>query len=110
MAIRPPMKMVGVTVAISERAKTTLERQAKERGIASSVWAGQVFDIGFAAVCAREKSMPISDADLDAIVDGTLLLMSRSEWDSADIAAKLGIPEATVARIISAWRDYRRAS
>ena len=54
--------------------------------------------------------MPISDADLDAIVGGTLLLMSRSEWDSADIAAKLGVPEATVARIITAWRDYRRAS
>lgn len=110
MGFRPPMKMVGVTVAISERAKTTLERQAKERGIASSIWAGQVFDMGFAAVCAREKSMPITDADLDAIVGGTLLMITRENWSTADIAAALGVPEATVSRILDAWRDYRRAS
>lgn len=102
-------KMVGLTVPVTERAKLTLDRQAAERGVSSSFWAGQVFDMGFAAVCAREKSMPISDADLDAVVGGTLLLLARKNWDCAAIAGALGVPDETVARILDAWRDYRRA-
>lgn len=110
MPAKNHFKMIGIAIQIPERAKAALERQARARGIASSLWAGQVFDMGFAAVCAREKSMPIADADLDAIVGGTLLLMSREEWDTADIAAKLGVPEATIERIIAAWCEYRRAA
>lgn len=103
-------KLVGITVNVSERAKLTLDRQARERGCASSMWAGQVFDIGFAAVCAREKSMPITDTDLDAITGATLLLWNRGQWDTASISMGLGVPEATVARILEGWREYRRAA
>ena len=102
------MRQVGITISIPEKAKMTLDRQAAERGYSSSLWAGRVFDLGFAAICAREKSMPITDADLDAIVAGTLLLTSTKDWDTAEIAQALGVPEATVARILSVWWDYRR--
>lgn len=107
---RAPQRQVGITLSIPERAKVTLDRQAKERGVGSSIWAGQVFDLGFAAVCAREKDMPITDADLDAIVGATLLLWERGEWDSASISKGLGVSEATVSRILDGWRSYRRAS
>lgn len=102
-------KMVGISCAIPEIAKVTFDRQARERGLPPSVWIGQVFDIGFAGVCARENSMPVTDPDLDAIVGATLLLWSRKDWDTAKIAKGLGVSEATVARILDGWREYRRA-
>ncbi|MBT9370295.1 hypothetical protein [Rhizobium sp. CSW-27] len=105
---KAPVRTVGIALTVTEKAKANLDRQAAARGIPSSRWASQIFDIGFAAVCAREKSMPISDADLDAICGATLLLWSRGEWDTAAIAAGLGVPEATVARILDGWREYRR--
>jgi hypothetical protein len=101
-------KMVGITLTIMDKAKQALDRHARDRGLSSSMWAGQVFDIGFAAVCAREKSMPITDGDLDAICAATLLLWATKEWDTAKIAAGLGVPEATVARILDGWKQYRR--
>lgn len=103
-------KMVGVTINVTAKAKDTLDRQAGQRGCASSLWASQVFDIGFAAICAREKSMPITDADLDAICGATLLLWARGDWDTARIAQGLGVPEATVSRVLDGWREYRRGS
>lgn len=87
----------------------TLDRQARERGIGSAMWASQIFDMGFAAVCAREKSMPITDADLDAIVGATLLLQARERWTAFKIAKALGVPESTVERILASWKQYRRA-
>jgi hypothetical protein len=102
-------KRVGITIKVPEVAKATLDRQATARGLSTSIWAGQVFDIGFAAICARERSMPITDADLDAIVGATLLLCSR-DWNTAAIATGLGVSEETIARILDGWRDYRRAA
>ncbi len=101
-------KMIGVSIKISERAKATLDRQARERGVASSLLAEQLFDMGFAALCAREKSMPITDGDLDAITGATLLLWARKEWTTSEIAKGLGIDEAVVVRILDGWKDYRR--
>jgi hypothetical protein len=102
-------KMVGLSVTIPAKAKATLDRQAAERGLASSVWAGQVFDIGFAAVCGREKSMPVSDGDLDAICGATLLLKFGKSWKPDEIAKGLGVPEGTVRDILAGWKEYRRA-
>ncbi len=104
----PGTRLIGVSISITDKAKITLDRQAAERGVSSSLWAGQIFDMGFAAVCAREKSMPISDGDLDALVGGTLLLMARGDWDADGIADMLGVPPATVSRILDAWVSYRR--
>jgi hypothetical protein len=101
-------KMMPISVSISEKAKATLDRQARERGVSASTLAGQLFDMGFAALCAREKSMPVTDGDLDAIVSGSLLLWARKEWDTSEIAKKLGVPEATVVRMLDGWKDYRR--
>lgn len=103
-----PQKMTGVSLTVTERAKKALDRQAAERGLSSSQWAGQVFDIGFAAVCAREKSMPLGDGDLDAICGATLLLRAREKWNTAALGKALGVPEATIERILDGWRDYRR--
>lgn len=101
-------KLVGVQVNITALAKKTLDRQAAERGCATSLWASQIFDIGFAAVCGREKSMPVTDGDLDAICGATLLLWAQEKWDTAKIAQGLGVPESTVSRILDGWRTYRR--
>jgi hypothetical protein len=100
-------KMVGISLSVPIKAKQTLDRQAAERGLASSMWIGQVFDAGFAAICAREKSMPIADGDLDAIVGATLLLRSEN-WAAGKIAAGLGVPKDTVQRILDGWKTYRR--
>lgn len=106
---RRPLKMVGIAVNVPAAAEKTLDRQADARGIAPSRWAGMVFDIGFAAVCAREKSMPATDADLDAICGATLLLWTQERWDTASIGKALGVPESTVVRILDGWAGYRRA-
>jgi hypothetical protein len=103
-------KLVGIQINVTALAKKTIDRQAAERGCDSSLWAGQVFDIGFAAVCAREKSMPIGDGDLDAIVGATLLLWSLGDWDTDSISKGLGVPESTVIRILDGWKTYRRGS
>lgn len=103
----PRMKMVGVQISIPERAKQTVDRQARERGVSTTIWVGQLFDMGFAAVCSREKSMPISDDDLNAIVGAVLLLREREKWDTASLAQSLGVSEPTVVRILDAWKTYR---
>lgn len=107
---RPSFKPVVITLTVPEVAKLTLDRQARARGLQTTQWAGQVFDVGFAAICAREKSMPITDADLDAVVGATLLLREGWNWDAAKIAKGLGVPASTVVRILDGWHDYRRAS
>jgi hypothetical protein len=99
--------MIGISLTVPMAAKLTLDRQAAARGIASSLWIGQVFDVGFGAVCAREKSMPISDGDLDALVGATLLLQSEN-WHPEKIAKGLGVPRATITRILDGWKKYRR--
>lgn len=101
-------KMVGVSLTVPLKAKQTLDRQAAERGIAPSLWIGQVFDLGFGAVCAREKSMPVSDGDLDAIVGATLLLTAGENWKPARIAQALGVDQVIVKRILEGWKRYRR--
>jgi len=100
-------KMIGVQISVTEKAKQTLDRQAAERGISSSMWAGQLFDAGFAAACAREKSMPIADGDLDAIMGAVLLLRAREQWDTATIAKSLGVSEPTIVRMLDGWKEYR---
>lgn len=100
-------KMVGIQISVPERAKATLDRQAAQRGISTSLWASQLFDAGFAAACAREKSMPSTDADLDAIVGAALLLREREKWDVETLARSPGVPEATIDRILDAWQVYR---
>lgn len=101
-------RTAGISWTVPEKAKIVLDRQAAERGILPSQWAGQIFDMGFAAVCAREKSMPVTDDDLDALVGATLLLRAREKWNPFRIAKALGVPEATVARILDGWAQYRR--
>lgn len=102
-------KLVGIQINVSAKAKETLDRQARERGIASSLWASQCFDIGFAAACAREKGMPVSDGDLDAICGATLLLKFGKSWKPDEIAKGLGVDEAVVKQILAGWKVYRRA-
>lgn len=104
-----PGKLIGVQISIPTRAKEVMDRQARERGLSSSLWAGLIFDIGFAAVCGREKSMPVSDADLDAICGATLLLKFGESWKVPAIAQALGVPETVVKRILEGWKQYRRA-
>jgi len=101
-------KVVEIKINVPLKAKATLDRQARDRGCAPSLWANQIFDVGFAAICARERSMPITDGDLDAICAATLMLWAGPSWDTEAIAKALGVPEATVVRILDGWRQYRR--
>lgn len=104
----PNRPMVGIQISVTDKVKSVLQRQAGARGYALSVWCGMLFDQAYAAVCAREKGLIHTDADLDAVVAGCLLLWARDEWDTAEIGQRLGISEATVAKILDVWRDYRR--
>ncbi|MCV9960772.1 hypothetical protein OIU34_02570 [Pararhizobium sp. BT-229] len=106
MTFRP--KMTGIQISVTVKVKDTLDRQAAAHGVSLVLWTSQLFDMGFAAVCAREKSAPILDADLDAIVGATLLLREGEKWDTATIAKGLGIPEPTVVRILDGWKTYRK--
>ena len=106
MSFKP--KLVGLQISVTPKAKETLDRQARARGCSTALWASQLFDAGFAAACAREKSMPITDADLDAILGAALLLRAREKWDTASIAKAVGIPEHVVVRILEGWKEYRR--
>lgn len=108
MSFKP--RMVGLQISVAPKAKETLDRQARERGVSTALWASQLFGAGFAAVCAREKSMPITDDDLDAILGATLLLRAREKWDTATIAQSLGVSEPTVVRMLDTWRTYRAGS
>lgn len=101
------LKMTPIQITVSERAKETLARQAQARGLSMTKWANHLFDAAFLSACAREKSMPGTDADLDAIVGATLLLRAREKWDTATIARSLGVSEPTIVRILDAWREYR---
>ncbi|MVB04186.1 hypothetical protein GN325_20695 [Agrobacterium vitis] len=105
--VRVPM--TDLIIQVPGKARETLERQAKERGVKASQWAGQVFDLGFAAICAREKSTPVTDRDLDAICGATLLLWSK-QWNTADIACAMGVSEQTIVSILDGWKSYRRAA
>ncbi len=108
MTFRP--KMTGLTLSVTEKVKANLDRQAAAHGVSLSVWCGQLFDMAFAAVCAREKSLEHYDQDLDAIVGATLLLREREKWDTATLAKGLGVSEPTVIRILDGWKTYRYAS
>lgn len=101
-------RMHGLQLTVTTKAKDTLDRQARERSLSTSQWAGQVFDIGFAAVCGREKAMPVSDGDLDAICGATLLLKYGKSWKPGEIAQGLGVSEAVVTGILDGWKEYRR--
>ncbi|OLP56651.1 hypothetical protein BJF92_11205 [Rhizobium rhizosphaerae] len=107
---KPARPLVAMTIYVPEQALPTLDRQGRARGLSRTQWAGQLFDAGFAAACAREKSMPVLDSDLDAILGATLLLRAREGWDVPALAKALGVPEATIERILDGWSDYRRAS
>ncbi len=105
MAFKP--KMTGIQISVSEKVKASLDRQAAAHNVSLSLWCGQLFDMAFAAVCAREKSQQFADADLDAIVGAALLLRAREKWDTATLAKSLGVSEPTIVRILDAWQIYR---
>lgn len=101
------MKLVPIQIQVTEKAKATLIRQAEARDLSMTRWANQLFDAGFAAACAREKSLPGTDADLDAIVGAAMLLREREKWDVPALAQALGVSEQTIDRIIDGWQIYR---
>ena len=92
------MKQITITVPALVLAGT--EAMAKKARTKLPAYVGQLF---LAAYSARAKP-PTGDRDLDAAVARVAILWVE-ERNTADIAEAVGLQEATVVRVLDAWRD-----
>lgn len=89
-----------VTTLVYER----LREMARSANLSPSGYARMLFEAAYAA--RWNKS---GDADLEAKV-GCALVLHAAKQDTATIAAALGLQEATIVRIIDAWRAEKAAA
>lgn len=93
--------MRQINFSVDDRVYAALERQAHDRGHKTITYAKMLFEAAFAA---RAGVQP--DQQLDQIIAATLVLHGAAK-DSQAIASRLQLPEATVVRIIDAFRQTR---
>jgi hypothetical protein len=93
--------MRQINFSIEDRVFVTLEKSAASHGYKATSYAKMLFEAAFAA---RVGVQP--NAGLDAQI-GMALVMRAAKQDTANIAAVVGLSEATVVRILDAWRDCR---
>lgn len=105
-AQRSAAQLVPVTVKLLPKQHQRLHEEAKRHGYAPSTYAQLLFEAAFAARMAQIADMPASDAELDQQVRQALILSGIG--DTKEIASATGLSEATVDRILSAWREMRR--
>jgi len=87
-----------ISFGVSARLYGKLEALARERGTRPAVHAHDLFQAAFAAAVGVAPNR-----DLDAAVARTIVLAGAGT-DAALIAANVGLTEATVGRILDAWR------
>lgn len=93
-----------VNFDVDDRVFATLERLAAAQGYKPTRYAKMLFE---AAYASRVGAQP--DADIDAQVAAAIVLHGARK-DSATIAKAVRLSEATVVRIIDAWRQERLAA
>lgn len=98
--------MATVTLTIGDKVKENLARMAQARGMSTTGFAIVLFEAAYAA-----RAMPggTGDADLDAAVARAVILFANG-LDTAAIAPAVGLSEATVVRILDAWRRELRGA
>lgn len=99
-------QLVPVTVKLLPKQHQRLHEEAKRHGYAPSTYAQLLFEAAFAARMGQISEKPASDAELDHQVRQALILAGIG--DTSEIAQATGLSEATVDRILSAWREMRR--
>lgn len=93
-----------VNFSIEDRAFATLERLAGQHGYKPTSYAKMLFEAAFASRLQVQVDRGIDDQVAVAIV------LHGAKKDSATIAQAVGLSEATVIRIIDAWRSERIAA
>lgn len=93
--------MASVTLTISDKVKTNLARTAQARGMSTTGFAIILFE---AAYAARATPGGTGDVDLDAAVARSVILFANG-LDTSAIAPAVGLSEATIVRILDAWRS-----
>ena len=76
-----------------------LQSMAEKAGVSRPAYAEQLLLAAYTARC-----QVTGDRDLDAAVSRVVLMAGLRDYDTAEIAATVGLSEATVVRIRDAWR------
>ncbi len=88
-----------INISVPEVVHARVAKMAVGAKMGVGPYAAQLF---LAAYSARVKP-PIGDRDLDASVARVAILWAEKR-DTAEIAGAVGLSEATVVRILDAWR------
>lgn len=99
-------QLVPVTIKLLPKQHQRLHEEAKRHGYAPTTYAQLLFEAAFAARMGQLADTPASDAELDHQVRQALILAGIG--DTTEIARATGLTEATVDRILTAWRELRR--
>lgn len=91
-----------INILIDEIVHTRIAAAAKTANMPVATYAKVLFEAAYSARCSET-----GDRDLDASVAGALIL-SGAELDSDQISRALKISEATVDKILQAWRGQER--
>ena len=92
-----------ITISIPGRAHDNLVDMARAASMPTVKYAELLFGAAYAARCGAT-----GDRDLDAAVSRVALLFGARDFDTLDIAQRVGMSEAFVDRTISRWRDEVR--
>lgn len=94
---------VPLTLKVHPRMAEGLRARGAAMGnMTGEAYAGLLLEAAYAARIGRERGEAPADRDLDAMV--RLVLACAGAADTATIATFLGIPEATVERVLAGWR------
>lgn len=96
--------MRQVNFSVEDRVYATLEKHAGQHGHKATAYAKMLFEAAFAS---RVGAQP--NADLDAQIAAAIVLHGARQ-DSATIAKVVRLSEASVIKIIDAWRRERLAA
>lgn len=96
--------MRQVNFSVDDRVYSALEKRGREHGYKPVAYAKMLFEAAFA--CRVGVS---SDADLDAHISAVIVLHG-AKLDTAAISKVVRLSEATVVKVIDAWRQERLAA
>lgn len=94
---------VQITFFVSAAQRDNLDRMAKVANVSRAAYAALLFNAAYSARCKA-----VGDLDLDAAVSRIVLLHGTKDFDTAAIAGVVGLKEATIAKILGAWRKEMR--
>ncbi|TIL30005.1 hypothetical protein [Mesorhizobium sp.] len=97
-----PAERKQFAIQVSPKVFDAVTKRAREQGLTPTGYAKLLFEAGFAARIGQERAAPVDDAELDRQV--TLVFACAGHGDVAAIKKATGVAEATIERILKAWR------